>query len=72
MVPRGPGAYRPDRRKDQLLQENGYFVLRFLAENVGKRLETLLDTIQRTMFSRVKDMSSQSAGSLRGWSDRPT
>ena len=27
-----PVAYRRDRRKDQLLQENGYFVLRFLAE----------------------------------------
>jgi very-short-patch-repair endonuclease len=31
-----PIAYRRDRRKDQLLQENGYFVLRFLAEDVGK------------------------------------
>ncbi|HLQ94708.1 MAG TPA: DUF559 domain-containing protein, partial [Xanthobacteraceae bacterium] len=31
-------AYRRDRRKDQLLQENGYFVLRFLAEDVGKNL----------------------------------
>lgn len=29
-------AYRRDRRKDQLLQENGYFVLRFLAEDVGR------------------------------------
>lgn len=29
-------AYRRDRRKDQLLQENGYLVLRFLAEDVGK------------------------------------
>ena len=29
-------AYRRDRRKDQLLQEHGYFVLRFLAEDVGK------------------------------------
>jgi len=29
-------AYRRDRRKDQVLQENGYFVLRFLAEDVGK------------------------------------
>jgi very-short-patch-repair endonuclease len=27
-------AYRRDRRKDQMLQENGYFVLRFLAEDV--------------------------------------
>ena len=31
-----PIAYRRDRKKDQLLQENGYLVLRFLAEDVGK------------------------------------
>jgi hypothetical protein len=31
-----PVAYRRDRRQDQMLQENGYFVLRFLAEDVGK------------------------------------
>jgi len=30
-----PEAYRRDRRKDCLLQQNGYFVLRFLAEDVG-------------------------------------
>ncbi len=47
-------AYRRDRRKDQLLQQNGYFVLRFLAEDVGKNLDLVLDTIQRTMFSRQK------------------
>jgi very-short-patch-repair endonuclease len=29
------GADRRDRRKDRLLQENGYLVLRFLAEDVG-------------------------------------
>ena len=33
----GAGAYRRDRCKDALLQEHGYFVLRFLAEDVGKR-----------------------------------
>ena len=38
-------AYRRDRRKDQLLQQNGYFVLRFLAEDAGKRLDVVLDTI---------------------------
>jgi superfamily II DNA or RNA helicase/very-short-patch-repair endonuclease len=47
-----PEAYRRDRRKDQLLQENGYFVLRFLAEDVGKCLEQVLDAILRTMSSR--------------------
>jgi very-short-patch-repair endonuclease len=47
-------AYRRDRRKDQLLQQNGYFVLRFLAEDVGKNLNMVLDTIQRTLFCRQK------------------
>jgi len=42
-------AYRRDRRKDHLLQEHGYFVLRFLAEDVGKHLEQILDTILRTL-----------------------
>ena len=27
-------AYRHDRRKDMLLQENGYFVMRFLYDDV--------------------------------------
>ena len=48
----GPDAYRRDRRKDQLLQENGYFVLRFLVEDVGRNLDMVLDTIQRTLFCR--------------------
>jgi len=38
-------AYRRDRRKDALLQQHGYFVLRFLAEDVGKHLDLVLDTI---------------------------
>ena len=38
-------AYRRDRRKDILLQQNGYFVLRFLAEDAGKHLDQVLDTI---------------------------
>lgn len=46
-------SYRRDRRKDQLLQEAGYFVLRFLAQDVGRRLDAVLDTIQRTLFSRM-------------------
>ncbi len=44
-----PIAYRRDRRKDQLLQENGYFVLRFLAEDVGKELDAVLDAILRVL-----------------------
>lgn len=45
-------AYRRDRRKDLLLQENGYFVLRFLAEDVGKNLDEVLDAILRTLSHR--------------------
>ena len=44
-------AYRRDRRKDMLLQENGYLVLRFLAEDVGKRLDEILDAILRASFA---------------------
>jgi very-short-patch-repair endonuclease len=42
-------AYRRDRRKDALLQENGYLILRFLAEDVGKHLDRVLDAILRTL-----------------------
>jgi len=42
-------AYRRDRRKDVMLQENGYLVLRFLTSDVGKHLDDVLDTILRTM-----------------------
>jgi very-short-patch-repair endonuclease len=45
-------AYRRDRRKDLLLQEHGYFVLRFLAADVGRCLDTVLDTILRTLSHR--------------------
>lgn len=49
---RDPEAYRRDRRKDALLQESGYFVLRFLGQDVGKHLDDVLDTILRTMANR--------------------
>ncbi len=45
-------AYRRDRRKDLLLQENGYFVLRFLAEDVGTHLDAVLDAILRALSHR--------------------
>ena len=48
-----PEAYRRDRHKDALLQEHGYFVLRFLAEDAGKRLEHVLDTILRALVHCV-------------------
>jgi len=42
-------AYRRDRRKDAALQEHGYFVLRFLAEDLGQRLDDVLNAIQRVL-----------------------
>ncbi len=44
-----PTAYRRDRRKDALLQENGCHVLRFLAEDLGKHLDATLDAILRAI-----------------------
>ncbi|HAZ15843.1 MAG TPA: hypothetical protein DCY54_04345 [Parachlamydiales bacterium] len=57
-------AYRRDRRKDALLQESGYTILRFLAEDVGKRLDEVLDSILRTLSRHqenktTKDIHSQ-------------
>ena len=45
-------AYRRDRRKDALLQEYGYFVLRLLAEDVGAKLDMVLDAILRALAHR--------------------
>lgn len=51
-----PAAYRRDRRKDLLLQENGYVVLRFLAQDVGKDLDRVLDSILRVLARRRRDL----------------
>jgi superfamily II DNA or RNA helicase/very-short-patch-repair endonuclease len=50
----GAEAYRRDRRKDILLQENGYLVLRFLAEDVGKHLDEVLNGILRALAHRSR------------------
>lgn len=55
-----PDAYRRDRRKDQLLQENGYFVLRFLAEDVGKDLDRVLDT-NSVRLERIENLDSRTS-----------
>jgi very-short-patch-repair endonuclease len=39
---REPEAYRRDRRKDSLYQEHGWFVIRFLAEDVVREIEKVL------------------------------
>jgi very-short-patch-repair endonuclease len=44
-----PAAYRRDRRKDALLQENGCHVLRFLAEDLSKQLDATLDAIHHAI-----------------------
>ena len=48
-------AYRRDRRKDALLREHGYVVLRFLAEDVDKQLDRVLGTILRVLSSRERE-----------------
>lgn len=53
-----PEAYRRDRRKDALLQEHGYFVLRFLAEDVGKQLDAVLDAVLRALSHRQDESSA--------------
>jgi superfamily II DNA or RNA helicase len=45
-------AYRRDRRKDALLQSHGYLVLRFLAEDLGRELDQVLDTVLRVLAGR--------------------
>ncbi|MCP5537892.1 MAG: DEAD/DEAH box helicase family protein [Akkermansiaceae bacterium] len=45
-------TYRRDRRKDALLQQNGYLVLRFLTTDLGENLDHVMDTIQRVLVGR--------------------
>jgi very-short-patch-repair endonuclease len=52
-------AYRRDRRKDALLQQHGYFVLRFLAEDLGKDLDQVLDAILAVVVHRMRQSSSE-------------
>ncbi|MEZ4683158.1 MAG: DUF559 domain-containing protein [Caldilineaceae bacterium] len=44
--------YRRDRRKDRLLQQHGYLVLRFLADDVVSELETIFAAIDQSLWSR--------------------
>ncbi|MGK2899553.1 MAG: TOTE conflict system archaeo-eukaryotic primase domain-containing protein [Burkholderiaceae bacterium] len=55
-----PVAYRRDRRKDLLLQESGYLVLRFLAQDVVRDLDRVLDTILRALVRRPGVLSKSS------------
>ena len=49
-----PEAYRRDRRKDALLQQNDYLVLRFLTEDLGKRLDHVLDAVLAALAYRSR------------------
>lgn len=54
-------AYRRDRAKDLALQRSGFLVLRFLADDVVARLETILSTIQQALaFQRSNPPRSPS------------
>ncbi|MFA6958490.1 MAG: DEAD/DEAH box helicase family protein [Thermoanaerobaculia bacterium] len=54
-------AWRRDRRKDRLLQENGYLVLRFLTDDVSRELDGVLDAIVRAMENRNRSSESRLA-----------
>ena len=45
-----PVAYRSDRRKDALLQEHGCYVMRFLALDLCKHLDSTLDSVIRAIM----------------------
>ena len=55
---RGPEGYRRDRRKDALMQRQGFLVLRFLAEDVVTRLEDILEEIRATVAFRSATLPS--------------
>jgi very-short-patch-repair endonuclease len=44
--------YRRDRRKDRILQQQGFLVLRFLSEDVVSDLETILDAVDQALATR--------------------
>ncbi|WP_037583204.1 endonuclease domain-containing protein [Stigmatella aurantiaca] len=56
---RGAEDFRRDRRKDLALQRLGYWVVRFLAEDVVARLEDILETIDTLMEARRRESSGQ-------------
>lgn len=44
--------YRRDRRKDRLLQQHGFLVLRFLSEDVVRDLEGIFDAVDQSLTLR--------------------
>ncbi|WP_181790454.1 endonuclease domain-containing protein [Myxococcus llanfairpwllgwyngyllgogerychwyrndrobwllllantysiliogogogochensis] len=51
--------FRRDRRKDLALQRAGYWVVRFLEEDVVPRYEEILKTIETLMAARQQEAASQ-------------
>lgn len=54
-----PESWRRDRRKDALLQSHGYFILRFLADDLGKRLDFVLDSLLQTLAHLRRSQSAK-------------
>ncbi len=59
-----PAAYRRDRRKDQLLQEHGYLILRFLSGDIAQDLDNVLDRILRALANRQAAHTPTPPGTL--------
>lgn len=57
-----PEAYRRDRRKDALLQQHGYFVMRFLADDAGRHLDQVLDAILAALVHRKNSRNATLVG----------
>ena len=58
-----PAAFRRDRRKDLELQKHGYLVVRVLADDVGQRLEEVMETIVAGVAFRRVEANSLEAKS---------
>ena len=52
--------YRRDRRKDRLLQQQEFLVLRFLSEDVVRDLEGILDAVDQALATRSPSLAQPS------------
>ncbi|WP_426749592.1 endonuclease domain-containing protein [Myxococcus sp. Y35] len=58
---RNPDGFRRDRRKDVALQCAGYWVVRFLADDVVDRLEEILETLDTLIATRRGELTGKDA-----------
>ncbi len=56
---RNPDGFRRDRRKDMALQCAGYWVVRFLADDVVARLEEILETLDTLIATRRGELTGK-------------